>query len=126
MRLFKIFYRYLSGCIFYSNLFNITLIFGNFVYSPNFNITNSSAMNVFGQQPFLHFRAFPSLDFQKQNFGSEGWGCFQGSHTVRHIPSPGLEALCLPSSCVDCVCATELNPQNQILSFFYSSVNLIG
>lgn len=59
MRLCNIFYRYLSGCIFYSNLFNIALVLGNFVYSPNSNITNSSVMNVFGKQPFLCYRSFP-------------------------------------------------------------------
>lgn len=69
---------------FYSNVIDISLIFGNSVF-PNFNITNSIAMKIFGRKLCLHFRSFPSVESQKQHFGGEDYKYhkyFKGSHIL--------------------------------------------
>ena len=85
MILLKIFYRYFEWLHFFnSNVIDITLIFGNNMF-PNFNITNSIAMKIFGRKLCLHFRSFPSVESQKQHFGSEDYKYhkyLKGSHIL--------------------------------------------
>jgi len=52
---------------------------------PNFNITNSIAMKIFGRKLCLHFRSFPSVESQKQHFGGEDYKYhkyLKGSHIL--------------------------------------------
>lgn len=125
MIIFKIFFRYLSGYIIYSNLFSITLIFWNSIF-PSFNITKALQWNSLAEN-CLHFRSFLSRESQKPNFGGKDYKHFKGFHILCPHLLPFLKVPTTLYSFHLCwmrlIHCTQPPVSNTLI--FYSSMNLI-